>query len=52
MGCKELDVSSLASFRWDERGGRNVSLHNILKLAAALDVDPGVLVKGLKPPAS
>lgn len=33
-----------------ERGRRNVSLHNILKLAAALGVDPGTLVQGLTPP--
>jgi transcriptional regulator with XRE-family HTH domain len=33
-----------------ERGRRNLSLHNILKLAAALQVDAGELVQGLKPP--
>jgi transcriptional regulator with XRE-family HTH domain len=33
-----------------ERGMRNISLHNICKLAAGLGVDPAVLVKGLKPP--
>lgn len=31
-----------------ERGERNVSLQNIVRLASALDVDPGVLVKGLR----
>lgn len=31
-----------------ERGERNVSLENILKLAAALSVDPSRLVRGLK----
>lgn len=31
-----------------ERGERNVSLQNILRLAAALDLDPGELVGGLK----
>ncbi len=30
-----------------ERGERNVSLRNILRLAAALSVDPGELVGGL-----
>ncbi len=31
-----------------ERGERNVSLHNILRLAAALSVDAAVLVGGLQ----
>jgi transcriptional regulator with XRE-family HTH domain len=33
-----------------ERGLRNVGLHNILKLAAGLKVDPGELVRGMQPP--
>jgi transcriptional regulator with XRE-family HTH domain len=33
-----------------ERGQRNLSLHNILKVAAGLGVDPAELVAGLKPP--
>lgn len=32
-----------------ELGRRNVSLETILRLAAALNVDPAELVKGLKP---
>ncbi len=35
-----------------ERGRRNISLHNLLKIAKGLDVDPGKLVKGLQPPTS
>lgn len=35
-----------------ERGRRNLTLHNILKVAVALDVDPGELVRGLKPPSA
>ena len=35
-----------------ERGQRNLSLHNLLKLASALKVDPGRLVADLKPPRS
>jgi transcriptional regulator with XRE-family HTH domain len=31
-----------------ERGERNVALRNIVRLAEALDVDAGELVKGLK----
>jgi transcriptional regulator with XRE-family HTH domain len=33
-----------------ERGRRNISLHNLLKLAAGLGVDPAELVQGLMPP--
>jgi transcriptional regulator with XRE-family HTH domain len=33
-----------------ERGQRNLSLHNLLKIAAGLGVDPSELVAGLKPP--
>lgn len=33
-----------------ERGRRNLTLHNILKLARALDTDPGQLVAGLAAP--
>jgi transcriptional regulator with XRE-family HTH domain len=35
-----------------ERGQRNLSLHNLLKIAAGLGVDPGELVAGLLPPTS
>lgn len=34
-----------------ERGQRNVTLHNILKLAEALGLDPAELVRGLPAPA-
>ena len=34
-----------------ERGQRNVTLHNILRLAEMLEVDPAELVRGLKAPA-
>lgn len=33
-----------------ERGRRNISLHNILKLAAGLGIDPAELVSGLRAP--
>lgn len=33
-----------------ERGQTNLTLHNILKIAAALDIDPSELVTGLAPP--
>ena len=32
-----------------ERGEVNVALYNILRIAAALGVDPGELVQGLQP---
>jgi transcriptional regulator with XRE-family HTH domain len=33
-----------------ERGGRNLNLHNLLKIAQGLGLDPGELVTGLTPP--
>jgi transcriptional regulator with XRE-family HTH domain len=33
-----------------ERGRRNLSFHNLLRLAAGLDIDPAELVRGLPPP--
>ena len=33
-----------------ERGQRNLSLHNLLKIAAGLGVDPAELIAGLEPP--
>jgi transcriptional regulator with XRE-family HTH domain len=33
-----------------ERGRRNLNLHNLLKIARGLGVDPGELVQGLAPP--
>jgi transcriptional regulator with XRE-family HTH domain len=49
-------LADIAELHWTfvgqvERGQRNLSLHNLLKLAAALDIDPSRLVEGLKPPA-
>lgn len=31
-----------------ERGQRNISLRNIVKIGEALDIDPGDLVRGLR----
>jgi transcriptional regulator with XRE-family HTH domain len=31
-----------------ERGRRNISLNNIVRLATALEVDPGELLRGLR----
>jgi transcriptional regulator with XRE-family HTH domain len=35
-----------------ERGQRNLSLHNLLHIAEGLEVDPGDLVAGLRPPSA
>jgi transcriptional regulator with XRE-family HTH domain len=57
----ELDLSQealadRAGLHWTfvgqvERGQRNLSLHNLLKLAEALEIDPAELVAGLAPPS-
>lgn len=33
-----------------ERGRRNLNLHNLLKIAHGLGLDPSELVRGLQPP--
>ena len=48
-------LANAAGLHWTfigqcERGQRNISLHNLLKLAHGLKVDPGELVRGLKAP--
>lgn len=53
QGLSQEGLADLAGLHWTfvgqvERGQRNLSLHNILKLAGALDCDPGELVKGLR----
>jgi transcriptional regulator with XRE-family HTH domain len=55
LGKSQEQLAADVGLHWTfvgqcERGRRNVSLHNILKLAAGLDIDPGELVRGLKPP--
>lgn len=57
LGLSQEALADRAALHWTfvgqvERGQRNLSLHNILKLAAALDVDAADLVHGLTPPKS
>jgi transcriptional regulator with XRE-family HTH domain len=56
LNLSQEALAEAAGLHWTfvgqvERGRRNLSLHNILKLARALGVDPGDLLRGLEPPA-
>jgi transcriptional regulator with XRE-family HTH domain len=55
LGLSQEALAHQAGVHWTflgqvERGRRNLSLHNLLKLAAGLGVDPAELVQGLQPP--
>jgi transcriptional regulator with XRE-family HTH domain len=55
LGLSQEALADRCGVHWTflgqlERGQRNVSLHNLLKVAAGLGVDPGELVQGLRPP--
>jgi|ERR1700712_442746 transcriptional regulator with XRE-family HTH domain len=55
LGISQETLAQLSDVHWTfvgqvERGTRNLSLHNIIKIAGGLDVDPAVLVAGI--PAS
>ena len=52
LGLSQEALAEAAGLHWTfvgqvERGRRNLTLHNILKLAQGLDCDPGDLVSGL-----
>ena len=52
-GLSQEGLAERAGLHWTyigqvERGQRNLSLHNILKIASGLDVDAGELVRGLR----
>lgn len=54
IGASQETLAELAGVHWTlisqvERGQRNLTLHNLIRLAAALDTDPGVLVAGITP---
>jgi transcriptional regulator with XRE-family HTH domain len=55
LGLSQEGLAHVAYLHWTfvgqvERGQRNISLHNLLKLAEGLGIDPAVLVTGLKAP--
>lgn len=55
LGISQEVLADRSELHWTfvgqvERGQRNISLHNLLKLAAGLGIDPGKLVQGLDPP--
>lgn len=55
LGKSQEQLAADCGLHWTfvgqvERGRRNVSLHNILKLAHGLQVDPAELVRGLRAP--
>jgi transcriptional regulator with XRE-family HTH domain len=55
LGISQETLAQLSDVHWTfvgqvERGTRNLSLHNIIKIAGGLDVDPAILVAGI--PAS
>jgi transcriptional regulator with XRE-family HTH domain len=55
LGLSQEALADQSGLHWTfvgqvERGRRNISLHNLLKVAAGLGIDPGELVRGLAPP--
>lgn len=52
LGISQETLAELSGMHWTavgklERGQRNPSLHNIIRIAGGLDVDPALLVTGL-----
>jgi transcriptional regulator with XRE-family HTH domain len=57
LGLSQEALAAQAGIHWTflgqiERGQRNLNLHNLLKVAAGLGVDPGELVQNLQPPSA
>lgn len=53
LGLSQEKLADVAGLHWTfvgqvERGRRNLSLHNILKLAEAVRADPAELIQGLR----
>ena len=56
LGESQEQLANACGLHWTfvgqvERGRRNISLHNILKLAHGLRIDPAELVRGLRAPS-
>lgn len=52
LAISQETLAELSGVHWTfigqvERGTRNLSLHNVVKIAAGLDIDPAILVAGL-----
>lgn len=52
LGLSQEALAQKCGVHWTflgqvERGQRNLSLHNIVKIAGGLEVDPAALVRGL-----
>lgn len=57
MGLSQEKAAEVIGLHWTylgqvERGRRNVTLHNIVKIAQGLGLDPGQLVAGLTIPVA
>lgn len=55
LGLNQEDMAERCRVHWTflgqvERGQRNLRLHNLLKVANGLGLDPADLVRELKPP--
>ncbi|MDQ3153865.1 MAG: helix-turn-helix domain-containing protein [Actinomycetota bacterium] len=55
LGWSQEQLAEACGAHWTfigqvERGRRNISLHNILKIAEGLQLDPAELVRGLRAP--